>query len=386
LRAAVTVGALLSGCGGVDSGGTGAPATAFASGAITGFGSVIVTGVHFDERGASIRDGDGNARTGADLRLGMTVDAEGGGLFVDADGNDASIATSIVFTSAIVGPLAGNDIAGRTLTVLGQTVGVTDSTVFDSALVGGQAALSAGDVIEAYATLDVATGQYQATRIERKTVSTPFVLRGVVAGLDPISRNFSIGPTQISYAGLSGAAVPATLANGAFVRVSIDVLSGAGGVWSVLRFTGAPVIDDREQAKVEGLVNGFVSSGQFSVDGTAVDARSAQFPNGTAALANGVRVEVEGSIVGGVLVASQVQVESTGQGGDGEFDVRGKVASIDPAGKTFVVRNVTVGFAGAVDFRNGTAVDLAVGRDVEARGSLSPDGTILQAVRIDFRN
>src|SRR5690349_2527359 len=117
--------AVVAGCGGVDSGGTGGAPTTFASGAITGFGSIVVTGIHFDDRSASVRDGDGNARSRDELRLGMTVEAHGGGLFVDADGNDASTATSIVFASAIVGPVEASDPAARALTVLGQAVDVT---------------------------------------------------------------------------------------------------------------------------------------------------------------------------------------------------------------------------------------------------------------------
>ena len=37
-----------------------------------------------------------------------------------------------------------------------------------------------------------------------------------------------------------------------------------------------------------------------------------------------------------------------------------------------------------VEFRNGTAAQLAVGVRVEARGTLSADGTMLQATRITF--
>jgi hypothetical protein len=47
---------------------------------------------------------------------------------------------------------------------------------------------------------------------------------------------------------------------------------------------------------------------------------------------------------------------------------------------------VIVSYSGTVDFRDGSAADLAVGREVEARGTLSADGTRLQAQRIDFRH
>ena len=46
---------------------------------------------------------------------------------------------------------------------------------------------------------------------------------------------------------------------------------------------------------------------------------------------------------------------------------------------------MTVTYSGATDFRNGSAANLAAGANVEARGSLSSDGTQLVATRITFR-
>ena len=380
---------LLVSCGGgVDSGGTGAPALAFASGTITGFGSVIVNGVHFDDRSAAVRDGDGNARSRDDLRLGMTTDVRGSALGVDAAGNPASTASSIVFASEIVGPVSASDTAARSLVVLGQTIDVTTGTVFDTSLAGGQAALAVGNVVEIHARLDAATGHYVATRIERRSSVAQYALRGIVSSLDRTARTFSIGPTRIGYASLATAAVPATLADGRFVRVSLALAPGAGGVWNATRIVdGAAAIVDGEQAQIEGRVSAFTSATQFSVNGTPVDASTAQFPNGSAGLALGRRVEVEGTLAAGVLVARKVEVKSDGGGGGGggeEYEVSGAIASLDTAAKTFVVRNVVVSYAGTVDFRGGTAADLAVGREVEARGMLSADGTRLQATRIDI--
>ena len=384
--AALVLLGVVAGCGGVDSGGTGAPTT-FASGAITGFGSIIVTGIHFDDRSASVRDGDGNARSRDDLRLGMTVEARGGGLFLDADGNDASTATSIVFASAIVGPVEANDPAARTLTVLGQAVDVDASTVFDDALPGGQAALALGDVVEVYANLDVASGRYAATRIDARRAVASYRLRGIVADLDAASRTFSIGGARIGYAALAATAVPPALADGNFVRVALAIVADADGMWSAIRIDdGAPRVDDRDHAELEGLISAFTSATQFSVDGTPVDARNAQFPDGTAGFALGRRVEVEGRAVAGVVVATRVRLEDGGGPGGGLFDVRGAIASLDTSARTFVVRNVVVSYAGTVDFRDGSAADLAVGREVEARGTLSSDGTRLLATRIDFRH
>lgn len=386
--APIVAAALVASCGGgVDSGGTGAPATAFASGAITGFGSVIVTGVHFDDRSASIGDADGNALSRDDLRLGMTVEARGSAIVADADGNDASTATSIVVRSEMVGPVAASNLAARTLTVLGQTVDIANTTAFDDALANGQASLSPGVIVVVYANLDAASGHYAATRIERRASAALFAERGIVSNLDKSARTFAIGATRIDYAGLAAAAVPATLGNGSFVRVTLATAPGPGGVWTAVAIgDSSPAIDDRDEAKIEGLVSSFASTTQFSVDGTPVDARTAQFSDGTAGLALGARVEIEGALRAGVVVASRVRVVSDSEESGKEFDVRGPLASLDATAKTFVVRNVIVSYAGTVDFRNGTAADLVPGREVEARGALAADGTRLQASRIDLRH
>jgi hypothetical protein len=385
--AMAVAGALASCGGGVDSGGTGGAVSSFASGPITGFGSVIVNGVHFDDRAAAVTDADGNARTRDDLRLGMTTDVRGSAIVPDADGNPASTASSIVFASEILGPISAIDLAARTLTVLGQTVDITTTTAFDSSLAGGLTALAVGNVVEVYAHVDAATGHYVATRIERKTAVAAFALRGIVAGLDTGARSFALGATRISYAGIAANAVPATLANGRFVRVSLALAQGPGGVWTAVRIVdGVAQIDDREEATIKGLVSAFVSTTQFSVNGTVVDARTAQFPNGSGGLALGKRVEVDGSTVAGVLVATSVKLISDSDEGETDFDVRGAIDSIDTVALTFVVREVIVSYAGSVDFRDGTVTDLVVGRQVEARGMLSADGTRLQATRIDFRH
>ena len=374
--------AACGGSGGVDSGGTGAAPQSFANGPISGFGSVIVAGVHFDDSSAQIRDADGNAHNRDELRLGMTVAIRGSAITPDADGNDSATASSIVLSSAIVGPLAGNDVAGRRLHIFGETVDIEPTTAFDDSLVGGQAALTPGDIVAVYANLDAATGHYAATRVERKSPATPFALQGLVSALDPNARTFTLGATRVAFLALGPQ--PA-LANGAFVRVGLAATPSAGPVWTVLRIgDAAPPIDDHEQAKVEGFVSAFTSAAQFRVEGTPVDAGSAEFPQGTAGLALGTRVKVEGSTRAGTLVATRVEVVSDAEENGKEFDVRGAIVSIDTAARTFVLRGVIVSYAGTVDFRKGSAADLAVGRQVEARGTLSPDGTRVQATRIDF--
>jgi Domain of unknown function (DUF5666) len=370
----------LAGCGGgVDSGGTGG--ASFASGPITGFGSVIVDGVRFDDSAASVTDDDGAARNRDDLRLGMTTEIRGSAITVDATGANVSRASSIAYGSEILGPV--QSIAGNAVVVLGQTVDINTATVFDDAsLSGGLSDLRADDVVEVYGLFNVATGHYTATRIERKGVVAAYRLRGVVSSLDTVAKAFNIGSERISYAGLAGPA-PAALANGSFLRVRLQTTK-VNGVWQVATLRdGVNKPRDMDEVRLEGLISAFTSATQFSVNGVAVDASAANPPAG---LALGVRVEVEGTASGGGLVASKVKIKTSGDVANQEFELRGLITSVDPANLSFVLRGVTVRYSIALtDFRDGTAADLAPGRNVEARGLLSADGTRLLAKRITFK-
>ena len=374
----------LLGCGGVDSGGTGSPT--YASGPITGFGSVIVNGVHFDDGAAAVTDDDGTTRSRDDLRLGMTTVVRGSALSTDASGTSISQASTIAFRSDLLGQVDGIDTTGNTFVVLGQTVDITATTVFDDAsLSGGLSALALGNVVEVYALFDAATGHYVATRVERKGAALVYRLRGVVSQLDTLAKVFYIGGEKISYTGLAGP-VPAALANGSFLRVRVQTTKVAGA-WLVAALTdGGQRPDDLDSVRLEGLISTFDSPTQFSVNGVAVNAVGVSPPAG---LALGVRVEVEGTARGGVLIASKLTVKAPDDPTYQVFELRGSIASTNPAGLAFVLRGVTVRYrVGGViptDFRNGTAAQLAPGTNVEARGLLSADGTQLVATRITFK-
>ena len=92
--------------GGVDSGGTGGNASAsYVSGPITGFGSVIVNEVRFDDSSASVSDAEGAPRSRDDLKLGMTINLRGSPITTDTSGSQSGNAASIVYASTILGPI-----------------------------------------------------------------------------------------------------------------------------------------------------------------------------------------------------------------------------------------------------------------------------------------
>ncbi len=375
--------AVTAGCGGgVGTGGTGGNATAYASGPITGFGSVIVGGVRFDDVSADVQDVDGGRRSRDDLRLGMTVEVESSAITTDASGPRAT-ATRIRFESELVGPLGLLDLAGSSFTILGQRVSVDATTVFDERLTR-LAGLSLGQGLEVYAVFDAAAQRYRATRIEPAVIGQGLRLRGPLSAVDTAAQTLRIGAHTYSYAGATG--VPAGLAPGQYVRLRLSAELNPAR-WVVKGFdTALQPLADLQTVKAEGLINSFTSAQTFSVGGRPVDASGASFPDGSAGLAVGVRVRVEGTVRSGVLHATQVSIQSDQQVRDQGFEIIGALTVVNPSQRTVSLRGFTIGTARSdLRFEDGTAADLVVGRAVEVKGLLSADQRSLDATRIKFR-
>lgn len=378
--------AFLVGCGG---GGESTPtaaaplvATSYSQGTITGFGSVFVGGVRFDDSTASVDDEDGNSRSRSDLKLGMMVEVDGGN--IDRASATAQ-AVRIRWGSEIVGPVGTIDTLASTFRVLGQTVLVTSSTVFDSSFVGGLSALTAGAVIEVHGILDPANARVVATRIEPKAGVLAFKLRGVIASLDTTAKTFRINGEPISYVGLPSGNVPPGLMNGQVVRVLVQTTQ-VGGVWVATGLRGGLRLPDaRQEAHVEGVITVFTSDTNFEINGLRVDATNARFPDGRVGIILGARVEVEGTVSNGVLVAREVEIEDRRTPDQRQLELRGEMSNLDTTAKTFALRGVTVWYGGTVEYRDGTAATLANNKRVEVKGVLSSDRTRLEARKIEFK-
>jgi len=375
----------LAGCGGGgDGGGVGTGGTGtYALGTISGFGSIIVNGVRFDDGAASVLDDDDAVRSRNELKLGMRVAIDSDAIRSDASGRSAT-ASRIRVLSELAGPASAVDSAASTLALLGQTVRIGPLTVFDDAITGALAGIAAGQTIEVYGLYDAASGNYDATRIERRDVAAAWHLRGPVAALDTAAQRLRIGSLDFTYGGATN--VPASLAVGDTVRVRVRQVAGPFGGWLITAFgTGVRSPEDRDEAELEGRVSGFASATQFSVNGLPVDASTASFPDGSTAVRDGVRVEVRGALRGGVLRASEVTIESDDEELERGFELRGAIESVDTPARTFRLRGTTVSWARS-DLRldNGTLADIAVGRSVEVKAQLAADRSGLVATRIKF--
>ena len=373
---------LLASCGGgVDSGGTGG---AVAVGPISGFGSIIVNGVRFDDSSPTllIQDDAGNTRMHADLQLGTMTEVEGSGLTVAA-GVASAIASSIRIVSDIVGPVGAVDVGAGTFTVLGQVVVVTPATAFDARVPGGLAGIAVGGVVQVFGRYDAARQRYTATRIELAANPAAYKLRGPVSAIDPVAMTLTIGGQTIDYSRL-GAASVANVTVGTLVRARLQI-APPGGIWiaSALQ-AGALSLPDRVAAQVEGRISSWSSTRRFSVEGIPVDASGATFNGSESAVELGARVEVEGMSSGGVLVAGVVKIEGDENAANSAIELHGTLDALDPLAKTFTLRGLTVSYAGPVKFDSGGPASLMGGVRVKVEGVLAPDGVRVDALKISF--
>lgn len=373
--------ALAAGCGGgVGEGGTGG---GYTQGTVSGLGSVIVNGVRYDDSTAVVTDVDGTPRSAAALGLGMAVEVESGGIST-ASGRPEATATAIRYTSEMVGPIAAIDAGTGRITVLGQTVQLQVTTAFGAPL-SGLGSLAVGQIVELHAEQNTATGVYLATRVDaRADADTPaWRVRGLITERDALTRRFSIGNASFDY----GAVPPAGVVVGRMARATLAKTAADSTVWTVTALaTGQRALPEGREATLAGLVTEIEAQPKFfSVNGQPVNAAGLTLPNG---LALGARVEVKGRVTGGALRATEVSVLAGAAAvPTSDIELIGNVTNVDAAAKTFSVRGTAVSYARAdLEWRGGTAADLAQGRRVQVHGPLAAGGRAVEARRIDFNN
>ncbi len=374
------------GVAGVGTGGTGS----FAVGSIGAFGSIIVNGVRFEDGAAQVFDADGQARTRADLRLGMVVEVLATDIVPGENGTlrraDAQV---IRYGSEVLGPVEFVDQVNRRLTVLGQRVDVPEGTVID---VNGEsrsfetADFQPGQVVQVYGYLNVlGNGRYTATRIERPaTPAQAYEVRGTVRDLDAPNQRFRLGNLWIQ----AGARI-GEFAEGQRVRVRLapTPVSLVPPTYALEAATpAARSLPNRDDVEVEGLITSFTTAQQFHVEGLPVDAAAARVAGDPARLGLGVRVEVEGFIRQGVLVATEVEILDGVRGGPGtSVELSGRVQDLDRANRTFTLRGLRVRYDQSTEFDGGSQADLADGRELEeVEGRLDADGFTVYATEIEF--
>lgn len=125
----------------------------------------------------------------------------------------------------------------------------------------------------------------------------------------------------------------------------------------------------------------------FRIGGLEVDYGNASLDPSDLALENGLIVEVEGSLDGVTLTATEVEAdddfEQRLEAGT-EVEIEGLIESIEGE-DGFTLRGLSVRFDDSTEFGEGGPDNIAVGVAVEVEGSLDDDG-VLVATEIDFED
>ena len=370
--------ALLPACGGgtdlagISSGGTGS----FTTGVIVGLGSVIVNGIRFDDDTASVTANQA-ASSSAALQLGMVVRVQASAVTAAPLPGELATAQAIAIdhSSEWTGQVTSVDVAARRLTVLGQTVHVLPSTVFAGAAFDSSLERR---FVEIDGFLNAVDGSLQATRIAVKS-SPPdrYRLSGVISSFT--ATTFTLGTAVIRHEGTTDK--PSNLQNGLLVRVKLQTTTNPGGEWiadEVRAEDFRDLIEDDDEAEIEGSITAFTSSTRFSVNGIEIDASRIVAPSG---LALGVRVEVKGVASGGSVIAREVEIEDDDDIASQEYEFHGALSALDVTARTFVIRGYLVRYIdspapGATRFELDGKV-WADGLQVEVKARLDASGGLV---------
>jgi hypothetical protein len=364
---------LLASCGGpTQLAGIQGSGSGVASGPITGFGSIFVNGVEYVTSNAQIRIDD---QPGAESQLlvGEVVTVTGS---VNADGKTGT-ATQVTFSGDVAGPITLIDTAGGTFVVLGQTVRVSGSTLFDDTILPPSiTSLKVGNIVEVSGFPNSAA-EIVASRIQLEAGGSALEVKGIVQSLDMTAHSFHVNTLTVDYSAITPMG---SLANGATVKVSGTMLNAAGALVAtrvdVLPGFGGTA---NEPGEIEGLITTFTSNSDFVISGQHVTTNAnTQFTLNGVTLAVNVRIDVDGSFdASGVLVAKTVQATP-----DSASLVRGLVDNVNAASNTLTVLGVTITTSGDTEFEDKSSQqmrlfklsDLHMNDYVEVRGAPAQSG------------
>ena len=349
-----------SGSGSGDAGDTGAgiSGSGKAVGVITQFGSIFVNGVEYDTSNAVIVV-NGVLATEDDLGVGMVVFIQG---TVNEDGV-TGVAEVVIVDDNLKGPISeitsatdesGALLDARQITVLGidvvieRTGTVFEDTTFES--------LSAGDFLEIYGFAE-SGNNIRATRVERENFVagvTKVEVYGAVNALDTTAETFMLGNYTVNYsAAIFDDIDESTFADGLLVEVkgtlaSADALSIDATKIEPTGIDGGDAEDngevdvdtsfgDDDEFTTEGTISSYdPATNTFVINGTTIDASSAELVPGNLILEDGLIVQVEGTFSGDVLIAEEIKSRR------GRIEIEARISGLDEANQSITL-NLGVG-------------------------------------------
>jgi hypothetical protein len=240
---------------------------------------------------------DGQVGALSQLQPGDVVTINGS---ISNDGTTA-IADEIVYVGDVRGVITASDSQNRTLTVMSQTVRLTDTTVVDD-----PARLVVGSAVEITGFANSA-GELVASRVEVQKHAQKGQVRGAVAALDANGHTFQINSLLVDY---DKAHVDGTLANGTTVVVESKSESASGVLVAKNVDVAATLGAAGGQGDLQGIITSFASAAEFDVNGQhVIGDEHTRYDLRGSLLGPDVEVIVSGRFnSSGVLIADSVEI------------------------------------------------------------------------------
>lgn len=373
-------------------GGTGSVAT-IASGPVTKFGSVFVSGTEYDNTNTLYCIDHEPCSRENRLRIGMVVLVNGTRSEEYTTNQTLTrIADKITYEETVEGFVQSVAADGLSLVVLGQMVSVNQKTEIDPSLQGAtphtlNTTTAPGAVVEVsgFVTGD---GTILATLILQETGTPHYEIEGFVKNHNVANRTFEIGSLAVDYSPADISQMPSPTSrvwDGMVVFIQGDQWSQGGPGPYGARLTATRVkpqglgATDILDAEVEDFITQVVGPGDFFVNNVHVQTPPfTTYEGGTANdLVIGAHVEMNGSLVNDILQATHISFEN-------ETELESNVATIDTSAKTLTL----VGFSGVIIALDGrTAIDgegnasrledLQAGDHLKIHGRRGTGGTML---------
>jgi len=381
---------MVSGCGGGETDTAGIGGSGYiSSGSVTGFGSVFVNGVEFITTSGTIFDVEDNIdATQADLRVGMVVQVEG---TINSDGVTGT-ATGIQYSDDIEGPISAivgettiienANATEKTFLIMGKAVIVSSTDTAFEGSVFTYDSIKLNNVIEVSGFEDQ-NGVLRASYVERKSLAfdplSILEVKGIAVwtGSNFTVQGINIDATSTSYIDLANG-----LQDGLLVEVKGTYDSGTNTIAATeIDAESIDLSDTADDVELEGLITSYTSNTEFEINGIRVDASSIT-PEPQLQL--GDKIEVEGTMLNGTLIAIELEARS------GNAEVSATVVTIpaslsdsftvDVVGQTVTIQLTSAtrmeDDLGTDDFLDLAMSELVVGNFISVRGYESSSNTI----------
>ncbi|MCX7174431.1 MAG: DUF5666 domain-containing protein [Proteobacteria bacterium] len=329
----------------------------------------------------------------ADIKVGDSVEAHGF-LRTDDLGNAYLQATLIMKRTSISGVRFTGVIAQYNANAGSFILGTATVTSGSAIISPAGSTLANGQLVTVWSNLVPNGNSITASTIR---IKNPTANGGNVTISGPIAHfvslaNFQVGNMTVDASAGKMTPGDATLADNQYVVVagSFDTAKNTLKADTVTAFT----TKSPTTVELHGVVGSYVSAASFMVRGVNIDASAASaFSGGSPSqLANGVYVEIHGTIANNVVHATSVDIQAltpTKAPNGSVIQVNGVISSYDSASGNYTMTldsdDLISGTLGsAVSYSNGIAANLVVGQPVTVTGELS--GSSLSGKTVSFEN